>query len=148
MNPEIEMQYQKNKAEFLADMVVEVNDHQEDISCVTCGDVDLYVIHKITMDREPRTEWTYSGGDDREEVVGIDYEATVKVEFVTVSLSTGVVLPVTLPDNILSRIIECIAKQAEIEAEETDCQNAEQEFEDHMYDRAMDREHNCRDMDF
>src|SRR3989304_5241275 len=120
MNPEIEMQYQKNKAEFLADMVVEVNDHQEDISCVTCGDVDLYVIHKITMDREPRTEWTYSGGDDREEVVGIDYEATVKVEFVTVSLSTGVVLPVTLPDNILSRVIELIAKCAELEAEQAD----------------------------
>jgi len=120
MNPEIEMQYQKNKAEFLADMVVEVNDHQEDISCVTCGDVDLYVIHKITMDREPRTEWTYSGGDDREEVVGIDYEATVKVEFVTVSLSTGVVLPVTLPDNILSRVIEVIAKCAELEAEQAD----------------------------
>lgn len=120
MNTEIEETYAKNKAEFLAAMVVEVNDFQDDISYVTCGDVNLYVIHKITIDREPRTEWTYSGGDDREEVVGIDYEATVDVEFVTVALSTGVVLPVTLPDNILSRVIDAIAKQAEAEAEQLD----------------------------
>lgn len=120
MNTEIEETYAKNKAEFLAAMVVEVNDFQDDISYVTCGDVNLYVIHKITIDREPRTEWTYSGGDDREEVVGIDYEATVKVEFVTVSLSTGVVLPVTLPEPILNRVIDVIAKCAELDAEQAD----------------------------
>ena len=120
MKTEIEETYAKNKAEFLAAMVVEVNDYAEDISFVTCGDVNLYVIHKITIDREPRTEWTYSGGDDREEVVGIDYEATVKVEFVTVSLSTGVVLPVTLPEPILNRVIDVIAECAELEAEQAD----------------------------
>ena len=129
MNTEINATYEKNKAEFLAAMVVEVNDHKDGMSYVTCGDVNLYVIHKITIDREPRTEWTYSGGEDREVTTGVDYEATVNVEFVTVSLSTGVVLPVTLPEAILNRVIDVIAKAAEEKAEQDDDEAATDAYE-------------------
>ncbi|HEY4714834.1 MAG TPA: hypothetical protein VIH30_11420 [Aquirhabdus sp.] len=144
---EINDKYQAMRAKLVASLVVELNDHNDDFSHMTVGNASVTVKHKITMNREPVTEMQYSNGRDIERQIGVDYEADVNVEFVTVNFDPGICELVNFADDVMVRIVECIAKHAETQAEETDDQNAQQEFEDYMYDRAMDREHNCRDSD-
>jgi len=116
----INEQYDAIQAEALAELVVEVNSHTDKYSNVTVGDANIGVIHKITMDREPITDWQYAGGQDQEVTIGVEYTATVNVEFTSVVFSSHIVCKIELPQDVLNRVIAAIAEQAEHEAEQAD----------------------------
>jgi hypothetical protein len=117
---EINDKYDAIQEKALSELVVEVNSHNDKYSNVTVGYANIGVMHKITMDREPRTEWMYSNGDDQEVTTGIDYTANVEVEFTSVIFDSLIVSGIDLPEGILNRVILAIAEQAENEAEQAD----------------------------
>lgn len=119
----INEQYEATQAAALAALVVEVNSHTEKYSNVTVGDANIGVIHKITMDREPITDWQYAGGQDHEVTTGVEYTATVNVEFTSVVFSSHIVCKIDLPKDVLNRVVAAIAGQAECEAEKADDQS-------------------------
>lgn len=125
----INEQYDATQAEALAELVVEVNSHTDKYSNVTVGYANIGVIHKITMDREPITDWQYAGGQDHEVTTGVEYTATVNVEFTSVVFSSHIVCKIELPQDVLNRVIAAIAEQAENEAEKADDQSNQDAYE-------------------
>ena len=125
----INEQYDATQAEALAELVVEVNSHTDKYSNVTVGYANIGVIHKITMDREPITDWQYAGGQDHEVTTGVEYTATVNVEFTSVVFSSHIVCKIELPQGVLDRVIAAIAEQAEHEAEKADDQSNQDAYE-------------------
>ena len=125
----INERYDAIQAEALAELVVEVNSHTDKYSNVTVGDANIGVIHKITMDREPITDWQYAGGHDQEVTTGVEYTATVNVEFTSVVFSSHIACEIELPEGVMNRVIAAIAEQAEHEAEQADYRSNQDAYE-------------------
>ena len=125
----INERYDAIQASALAELVVEVNIHTDKYSNVTVGGSNIGVIHKITMNREPITDWQYAGGQDQEVTIGVEYTATVNVEFTGVVFSSHIVCKIELPQDVLNRVIAAIAEQAEHEAEQADDRSNQDAYE-------------------